>query len=197
MKARFKMNICIYGAASKTIDEKYIIATEALGEELAKRGHGLVFGGGANGLMGAAARGFTRGGSDRIICIAPGFFNVDGILYDKCTEYIHPETMRERKKLLEEYSDVFIITPGGIGTLDEFFEIITLRSLGRHTKPVAVFNAHGFYNSMMSMLKDYERQGFMKNPEELFFMTDDIFKLADFIENAGNEQLDVTRFKNI
>ena len=191
------MNICIYGAASKVIDHKYIKITEELGEKLAMRGHGLIFGGGANGLMGAAARGFTRGGADRIVCIAPGFFNVDGVLYDKCTEYLHPETMRERKKLLEEYSDVFVITPGGIGTLDEFFEIITLRSLGRHTKPVVIFNAHHFYDSLMNMLKEYERLGFMKNPEELFYMTDSIPELIEYIENTTGEKLDVTNFKDI
>ena len=162
------MNICIYGAASNEIDKKYIEATEALGEALARDGHGLVFGGGANGLMGAAARGFTRGGAKRILSIAPGFFNVDGILYDKCTEYRYPDTMRERKKMLEEESDVFVVTPGGIGTLDEFFEIITLRSLGRHSKPVILFNACGFYDSLINMLDEYKKLGFIRSEVELF-----------------------------
>ena len=162
------MNICIYGAASQTIDEKYITITEQLGEALARNGHGLVFGGGANGMMGAAARGFTRGGASRILSIAPGFFNVDGVLYDKCTEYRYPDTMRERKKMLEEEADLFLITPGGIGTLDEFFEIITLRSLGRHTKPVILFNAYGFYDSLTALLREYGEKGFIRSEVELF-----------------------------
>ena len=193
------MNICIYGAASKTVDAKYIEAVEALGETFAKRGHGLVFGGGASGMMGAAARGFLRGGAKDIICIAPGFFNVDGILFDKCSEYIHPETMRERKKLLEERSDVFVVAPGGIGTLDELFEIITLRSLGRHTKRVVLYNCCGFYDSLVAMLRDYESKGFVKNVDDLFFVSGDASEIVDFVEKGEEtgERLEVTRFKNI
>ena len=81
------MNICIYGASSVKTSKEYVEATQRLGECLAKDGHSLVFGGGASGLMGAAARGFTAGGG-KIIGVAPRFFDVDGILYDKCTEFI-------------------------------------------------------------------------------------------------------------
>ena len=93
------MNICVYGASSNNIDKSYITAMENLGVEMAKRGHTLVFGGGANGLMGAVARGMTKGGG-KIVGISPKFFDVDGVLYDKCTEFIYTETMRERKQLL-------------------------------------------------------------------------------------------------
>ena len=119
------MKICVYGAASSEIDKSFLEAGEELGRQIVERGHGLVFGGGANGMMGAVARGVdSKGGY--ILGIAPGFFNVDGVSYDNCTEFIHTDTMRERKREMEENGEAFIITPGGIGTLDEFFEILTL-----------------------------------------------------------------------
>lgn len=191
------MNICVYGASSRTIDKKYIEATESLGELLAQRGHSLVFGGGTGGLMGAAARGFEKGGAADIICVAPKFFNVDGILFERCTEYIYPNTMRERKAIMEKKSDAFVAAPGGIGTFDEFFEIITLRSLGRHTKPVALFNVCGFYNPMLAMLKEYESQGFLKLSDELFLVSESAEEIAHYVENTKTGALDVHKFKSI
>lgn len=191
------MTICIYGAASKTLSQEYITSVETLGETLAKKGHGLVFGGGTNGLMGAAARGFTKGGAKEIICVAPKFFNVDGLLYEHCSEYIHPDTMRERKAILEERADAFIAAPGGIGTLDELFEIVTLRSLGRHSKPVVLYNACGFYEPMLSMLEIYEKQGFLKSFKSLVFVSDDPEEIAQYLEKYTGSLLDVRDFKNI
>ncbi len=192
------MRICIYGAASRTINEKYIKATEELGERLAKRGHTLVFGGGAGGLMGAAARGFTRGGCEDIISIAPSFFNVDGVLYEKCSQYISPDTMRERKRLLEEYADAFIVTPGGIGTLDEFFEIITLRSLARLTKPVVIFNCEGYYDQLLDLLDFFEKEHFVNLCDgALFGVEGSIEAVCDFVENEKRELLNPHNFRDV
>lgn len=155
------MNICVYGASSSNIDKSYIEAAEALGAEMASRSHGLVFGGGAHGLMGAAARG-AYGGGGTILGVAPGFFNVDGVLFDRCTEFIHTETMRQRKQIMEDRSDAFIMTPGGIGTFEEFFEILTLKQLGRHKKAIAVYNTGGYYDKILQMLGQAVEEGFMK-----------------------------------
>lgn len=154
------MNICVYGASSNKIDEKYIAAGERLGELLAENGHTLVFGGGAGGLMGAVARGADRKGG-KIIGVAPSFFNVDGILYERCTEFFYTETMRERKAKMEELSDAFIMTPGGIGTFEEFFEILTLKQLGRHQKPIAVLNTGGYFDNLTAQLKTAVEEDFM------------------------------------
>ena len=119
------MKICVYGAASSEIDQSFIEAGKELGRKMVERGHSLVFGGGSNGMMGAVARGVDEANGN-IIGIAPAFFETEGsegISYKNCTEFIHTETMRERKRLLDEKSDAFVITPGGIGTFDEFFEI--------------------------------------------------------------------------
>ncbi|MBQ8897393.1 MAG: TIGR00730 family Rossman fold protein [Clostridia bacterium] len=154
------MNICVYGAARNDIHPDYIAAGEALGRRMAARGHVLVYGGGGNGLMGAAARGIHEGGG-KSIGIVPSFFNVDGVLFPHTTELIYTETMRERKQLMEARSDAFVMTPGGIGTFDEFFEILTLRSLGRHDKPIAILNTRGYYDSVRELLDKAVTEGFM------------------------------------
>lgn len=191
------MRICLYGASSNEIDKKYIEAAEELGYELAKKGHGMVYGAGANGLMGAAARGFTKGGGE-IIGVAPEFFNVDGVLYDKCTKLIRTETMRERKRIMEEYADAFVVVPGGIGTYDEFFEILTLKQLGRHTKAIAVYNSYGYYDVMSAMLKNTVDCGFMREIKGILY---DVFDngndLVNYLETYKPENFDVKKLKNI
>ncbi len=181
------MNICIYGASSNKIDLSFITKAEDLGEKLAKRGHALVFGGGTNGLMGAVARGFSKS-QGKVIGIAPSFFNVDGVLYDKCQEFIYPETMRKRKELMEQMSDAFIMTPGGVGTFDEFFEILTLKQLGLHSKPIAIFNINGYFNSLISTLNYAVETEFMDNrTTELCPAFEDIDELINYIENYKGE----------
>ena len=192
------MRICIYGASSTLIDPKYIEETEILGEVLAGKGHGLVFGGGTEGLMGAAARGFARKGGE-IIGIAPTFFlNVDGILYDQCTEFIYTETMRERKQLMEEKSDAFLVTPGGIGTFEEFFEILTLKQLGRHTKPILIYNIMGYFDSMKAMMEDAIEKKFMKDTcRELYTFVDTPEAVIDYLQKYTEPSAETKYYKNI
>ena len=146
------MNICVYGASSALLKDIYYEKTEELGRAMGKRGHGLVFGGGATGMMGAAARGVAAE-KGYILGIAPRFFDQPGVLYEKCTEFIFTENMRERKKLLEEKSDATIVTPGGIGTYEEFFEIFTLKSLKRIDRSIVLYNVEGYYNKMKALLE--------------------------------------------
>lgn len=192
------MRICIYGASSTLIDPKYIEETEILGEVLAGEGHGLVFGGGTEGLMGAAARGFARKGGE-IIGIAPTFFlNVDGILYDQCTEFIYTETMRERKQLMEEKADAFIVTPGGIGTFEEFFEILTLKQLGRHTKPILIYNVMGYFDSMKAMMEDAIEKKFMKDTcRELYIFVDTPEAVIEYLQKYTVPSAETKYYKNI
>lgn len=191
------MNICLYGASSSAIAKAYVNPTEELGAKIAERGHTLIYGGGAAGLMGAAARGaYSRGGE--IIGVVPSFLNVDGILFDNCTELIFTETMRERKALMEQKSDAFIMTPGGVGTFDEFFEILTLKQLGRHSKPIAIFNINGYFDSLIAQLENAVHKQFM-NPEifELFISTDRADRLIDYLENSVSSTTEARIFKNL
>ena len=191
------MNICLYGASSSSVAKAYINPTEALGEKMADRGHTLIFGGGAAGLMGAAARGaYSHGG--KIIGVVPSFLNVDGILFDNCDELIFTDTMRERKQLMEEKSDAFVMTPGGLGTFDEFFEILTLKQLGRHSKPVAVFNINGYFDSLVAQLNNAVYKQFM-TPEalELCLFTDNADKLINYLEDGAAAHLQARIYKNL
>ena len=156
------MRICVYGASSNDIDEKYIAAGEKFGEVMTKAGHGMVFGGGANGMMGAAARGVTAAGGE-IIGVVPKFFDTDGMLYKQCTEMIYTVTMRERKQIMEDKADAFVMLPGGIGTFDEFFEILTLKQIGRHAKPIGILNVSGYYDDILKMLEKAVEEKFMTN----------------------------------
>lgn len=191
------MKICIYGASSNAIDKSFLEAGEQLGKAIAKGNHSVVFGGGAAGLMGAVARG-AHSENGEIIGICPSFFNVDGALFTECTEMIYTETMRERKQLLEEMSDAFVITPGGIGTFDEFFEIYTLRQLAVHKKPIVIFNTNGYYNPLIDMLNNAIAKAFMPATNmDLLFISDNPQEIIDYIKNYNPADYEAAEFKFI
>ena len=191
------MNICVYGASSKTLDAVFTDAGYELGYKIAKKGYGLVFGGGDTGMMGAVARGAHDGGA-HVTGIAPSFFNVDGILYPLSDEIIYTETMRQRKQKMEDMSDAFIVSPGGIGTFEEFFEILTLKQLGRTKKPLIILNTAGYYNDMIAM---------MRYSADTNFVTESTFDLIDIAENADEaleyidnyieQEVDVAKLRNL
>ncbi|MBQ4616873.1 MAG: TIGR00730 family Rossman fold protein [Clostridia bacterium] len=191
------MRVCVYGAASPSIDPMYIEAGEALGRVLARCGHSLVFGGGALGLMGAVARG-VRAESGHITGVVPRFFENDAseTLCDFCDEYIQTDTMRERKRIMEDKADAFIITPGGIGTFEEFLEILTLRQLCRHEKPIAVLNTAGYYDTLLAFLNEAVDKGFLKATcLSLFTVTDDPHTLLDALECTSGDGGNVHTYK--
>ena len=178
------MRICVYGAASPTIDEYFKIQVEKMGKELAKRGHSLVFGGGGHGLMGAAAQGVHAGGG-RIVGVIPKFFGEEQIeaIFEFCDELIEPDTMRERKQIMEDNADAFLVTPGGIGTFEEFFEILTLKQLCRHDKPIAIYNIKGYYNEILTALEEATKKNFIRGGcKELYFASDDMTEIFEYIE---------------
>ena len=155
------MVICFYGAASDRIHPDYPAAAGAFGREMGRRGHTLLFGGGDTGMMGAVARGVTASGG-RVIGVAPRFFDAPGVLYPRCDEFYFTDTMRQRKQLLEDKADAFVAAPGGVGTLDELFELLTQRQLDRHRKPLAIWNLRGYYDSLSALLDNAVSQGFLE-----------------------------------
>ena len=192
------MKICIFGAASEHIDEIYKTETETLGYELAKRKHELVFGAGEGGLMGAAARGFTRGGG-RITGVIPKFFRDDGVepIYGKCDKIIYTETMAERKKTMEDLADAFIIAPGGVGTFEEFFEVLTLKQLGRHNKAVVVFDINDYYAELEKfMAVAYERKFITFECNKLYTVSRDLYSVIDIIQSYKPTETPWQKLKN-
>lgn len=192
------MNICLYGAASPTIDPAYIQAVEELGREMARRGHGLVFGGGANGLMGAAARGVHQGGG-HITGVIPRFFEDESIeaVYDQCDEMIETDTMRQRKQIMEDHADAFLVVPGGIGTYEEFFEILTSKQLCRHNKPIAIYNINGYYDALGQMMEVGIQQNFIRPIcTKLYTITADPDALFQSLEHPTESSLTVQDLKD-
>ena len=183
-----KMNICLFGAASDLIDAQYVQAVECLGELMAQKGHTMIYGGGATGLMGAAARGMAKVQGHQIIGIAPRFFDTDGVLYKQCSEMIFTETMRERKALMEEKADAFLMVPGGTGTLEEFFEVLTLNQLHRMKKPIAIYNINGYFDDLHRLLQHIVKTGFTENA---------VLKMFEFYENAEIMLKDLENRHNI
>lgn len=192
------MRICLYGASSDKIDGRFMEEVFLFGKMLAEKGHSLVFGGGAQGLMGAAARGVTEKGGE-ILGVAPSFFKeVDGVLYEKCTEFLYTDTMRERKQLMEDNSDAFVVTPGGIGTFEEFFEILTLKQLGRHEKPVVIYNILGYYDTMRQLLDEAIEKEFMKpSCRELYAFLDTPQEVFAYLDSYKAGKVGTAYYKNI
>ena len=191
------MKICVYGAASREIDKSFIEAGEDLGKKMAKRGHGLVFGGGRNGMMGATARGIISEGGE-VLGISPAFFEANNaeVSFIGCTEFIHTETMRERKRLLDEKSDAFIISPGGIGTFDEFFEILTLKQLGRHNKAIVILNINGYFDNMLEMMQvSVDKKFITDDCRHLYEVVNTVDEALNYIENYDPKDIDLSRVK--
>ena len=191
------MKICVFGAASNEIDNSYIELVEKLGKEMAKRGHSLVFGAGGNGLMGAAARGVYSGGG-KITGVIPKFFKEENIelIFDKCDEIVYTETMAERKATMEDLADAFIIVPGGIGTFEEFFEVLTLKQLGRHAKPITVLDINNYYKDLEEFLETSVKEKFIRGGcKDLYFYSTSIDEIITHIENDKQIKPDVHEVK--
>lgn len=177
------MVVCIFGASSSDIDKIYIEQVEALGEALGKRGHALMFGTGKHGLMGAAARGFYKTGA-KIIGVAPTLFDGHGLYFDECTEFVSTDSMRDRKKYMEDCSDAFIAVPGGIGTYEELLECLTLKQLAQHAKPIVLFNINGFFNKFTALIDEDIKNGFVRpQTKELFRVCGSIDDVVSAVEN--------------
>ncbi len=183
------MKICVFGASSAHIDGIYIQRVELLCEKLASLGHSLVFGAGGTGLMGAAARGFKRGGG-YIHGVVPSFFREDGVeqLYEECDEITYTETMRERKAIMEDLADIFVVVPGGIGTFEELFEVLTLKQLNRHDKGIVIFDIDGYYDGMEIFMETaYMRKFITQKCRHLYENYDNIDDVINYVQGYRPE----------
>ncbi len=191
------MRVCVYGAASSEIDKVYTEAGEELGRRIAERNWSYTFGGGRSGMMGAVARGMKEK-NGHILGISPTFFEENNaeITFEECSDFIHTETMRERKRELEENSDAFIVSPGGIGTFDEFFEILTLKQLGRHNKPIVIWNVDHYYDELLGMMqKSVDKKFITDDCRNLYKVCSDIDEMLDYIANYRPEDFDISLVK--
>lgn len=151
------MKIAVYCSASEGLSPALYTAAEAFGRALAARGHGLVYGGFGKGVMGAVARGVQAGGGEVIGVIPAVFAGRDDNF--ACTRAVYTQTMHQRKAAMEAEADAFAILPGGVGTYDEFFEVLVLCTLGEMAKPIAVFNPDGCFDALAALLADGADRG--------------------------------------
>lgn len=175
--------ITVFCGSNFGTDEIYEKQAFKLGEILANRKIGLVYGGANVGLMNAVANGsLSRGGE--VTGVLPVFIKDKGIDHKNLTELIIVNTMHERKTRMNELSDGVIALPGGFGTLEEFFEILTWGQLGLHRKPVGLLNVNGFYDSLKILAQTMVDKGFLKEGNrKMLLISDDIEKLIDQMES--------------
>ena len=154
-------SISVFCGSSDGNDEKIISEAYQLGHVLAIRNIALVYGAAKIGIMGRVAQGVidSRG---EVIGIIPVFLKTKEIVHTELTELIVTENMHDRKVIMYEKSDGFIIIPGGFGTMDEFFEITTWGQLGLHTKPIGILNINGYYDALIAQCKMMVERGFLK-----------------------------------
>lgn len=169
---------CVYGGASDRIADSMKQETKKLGSLLAELGYSLVYGAGASGCMGAAADGMRKT-NGYIMGVLPFFMGNYESLFD-CDNIITAETMAERKMIMEKHADIFLVVPGGIGTMDEFFQILTLKHLDRLSAPIVLVNLEGFYDSLLTFLSDLVSQG---------AADEKIFKLFQVVNHIQDERL--------
>lgn len=144
--------VCVFCGSSRAVGDGYLRAARALGEGLAARGHALVYGGGAHGLMGETARAVMRGGG-RVTGVFPdGLFSSEVIL-ESVDELVRVASMHERKAVMAERADVFAALPGGFGTLEEVTEVLAHRQLGLHAKPCILINLGGYFDPLLAQFE--------------------------------------------
>lgn len=143
-----------------------------LGKTLAEQGIGLVYGGANIGLMGAVADGAIKNGGE-VVGIIPHFLQDKEIAHDGLSELILVETMHDRKTKMNELSNGVITLPGGFGTMEEFFEMLTWAQLGLHQKSIGILNVDGFYNHLLQMLQSMVDQGFLKEVNQKMLLVSD------------------------
>lgn len=170
-------SICVFCSSSAAVDDAYSLVAEETGAAIARGGYTLVYGGTASGSMGRLAESAREHGG-RIVGVIPESLRALGIVSPHLNEAIFTVDMRERKSVMEERSDAFIALPGGLGTLEEVLEILTLKQLGFHRKPVVFLNTAGFYDPLLSFFAELTERRFVKSNDP------PIFHCADSITGA-------------
>ncbi|MFC0604538.1 LOG family protein [Winogradskyella pulchriflava] len=154
-------NIAVFCGSSEGNDEKIINESYALGKTFAEKNITLVYGAAKIGIMGKVAQGVIDNNGETIGVI-PHFLKTKEIVHTELTELIVTDNMHDRKVIMYDKSDGFIIIPGGFGTMDEFFEITTWGQLGLHTKPIGILNTNGYYDALIMQCKMMVSRGFLK-----------------------------------
>jgi uncharacterized protein (TIGR00730 family) len=181
--------LCVYCSSSPDLNSDYYVAAEAIGREMASRGWGLVYGGGKAGLMGAVARG-VKAGSGRVVGVIPDFMIQRELAFTAADELLTVKTMAERKQAMIARADGFLALPGGIGTLEEIAEVLTLRYLAQIDKPAVFFNQNGFYDHLLRFFRHMGEERF-RTLDGLYAVADTVPEIWPHLENPPGYRAEV------
>jgi uncharacterized protein (TIGR00730 family) len=161
-------SIAVYCGSSDRIEEQYLSAARELGTCAAEQGIKIIYGGGSTGMMGAVATAAMEAGGE-VMGVIPEMFDTPQLALTSTSEYIVTPDMHTRKAMIADLAEGFIALPGGFGTLEEFFEILTWSQIGLHTKPIGLLNVNGFFDTMLKFLDEVQEKGFTyKRHKNLF-----------------------------
>ncbi len=175
--------ICVFCSSSEDLDKKYYSVAEKLGSLLGKKNYKLIHGAGTIGLMGVLMKSAVKSGCS-VTGVVPEYLNRDNIVSNKDQTLIVTADMKDRKEYMRSNSDAFIALPGGFGTLEELMEVITLKQLKYHTKPVIIVNSFGFYDNLLKQFDVYFKENFtIESYRNLYFVTDDLDNALNYLES--------------
>jgi uncharacterized protein (TIGR00730 family) len=179
-------SLCVYCGSRPGAEPAYAESARAVGHWIGSHGGQLVYGGGCNGLMGVVAQSTLAAGG-RVVGVIPQALVEKEWANHGCTELHVVENMHDRKRMMAERADAFLALPGGIGTLEEFFEVWTWRQLGYHDKPIGLLNQSGFYDGLLQFLHHTVHQQFMGDWQMDLVRTDTDLQrlLPDLVQAAG------------
>lgn len=178
------LNICVYCGSADGTEPHFTKAAEELGQRIGAAGHGLVYGGGDNGLMGKVARSTLAAGG-RVVGVIPEFLKRRESMLQDAQELVVVPDMHTRKRMMFERADAFVALPGGVGTLEELVEQLTWVQLGRHTKPVVIADIGGFWRPLLSLFAHMRNSGFIRQEFELrYLVAERVEDVLPMIETA-------------
>jgi hypothetical protein len=176
------MHVCVFSSSSNAVAPAFFEVASELGRLIARRGHMLIYGGGNVGLMGTLAKSVHINGG-RVVGVIPESMRDRGIVYEAVDELVVTKDLHERKAIMEARADVFVGLPGGFGTLEEMLEILTLKQLKFHNKPVIFINTNGFYNPLIDLFEHMYQESFAKSDyRQLYFVAPDAIDAFSYIE---------------
>ena len=171
--------VCVFCGSASGANPVYAATARELGRALAVRNLALVYGGGRVGLMGEVASAALAAGG-KVVGVIPHSLALKEIAQEDCTELVVVDTMHERKALMADRSDAFVALPGGFGTCDELFEIVTWAQLGIHNRPVAILNVNGFFTPLLAWLDHVVSEGLLRpKHRDLLLVADTVPALLD------------------
>ena len=171
-------NVCVFCGSGPGLDPAYVEAARAFGQDLARRGVGLVYGGGSLGLMGETARAVLAHGG-RVLGVIPSFLEQRERALKDVQEMIVTKDMHERKRIMFERSDAFVALPGGLGTLEELVEQLTWSQLGRHVKPIVLADIKGFWQPLLRLVSHMKSEAFIRPGLDVAFSV--VADVADIV----------------